>query len=404
MLKKINLFIIAISFLAFLMLTQKPAYAQSSCDAFGVTPSSVVSGDSFSVVKSDGFLPDNSFVIAGVLGTELRQTLSCEEQSAFCDENPTEIFTFDSSSLEAGQDYTVQITYDNGSGLGSCTTTSPLAVAEDGDDGRGFCDPAGLTSVSPQEGGDEDTRFVFEGCLGAQAGGSPCGGGDYVRITSDDFGGVSEYYSIADGGLNSCRANGTFTLNLTDFSLGIYNAQVYVNGNAVGSIIQFEVGPGNAGNVGDACTVRQICFIDGLRGERQCAGNLIRGGVSFSCELIEGGCGPCVPCGEGRTCLPPEVLCTGTGASVYTAIGCIPFGVVGDTARFFITWGLGIGGGIALALLIYASIQYLTSRGNPKQVNSAKSLFWAAISGILFLALAVFLLEYIGVSVLGLFA
>lgn len=91
---------------------------------------------------------------------------------------------------------------------------------------------------------------------------------------------------------------------------------------------------------------------------------------------------------------------------IYTAIGCIPiFDSPDDTPgqdfiEFVLTWAIGIAGGIALLLIVYAGIQILTSSGDPKKVQSGKELLTAAIGGLLFLLLSILLLEFIGVNIL----
>jgi hypothetical protein len=90
--------------------------------------------------------------------------------------------------------------------------------------------------------------------------------------------------------------------------------------------------------------------------------------------------------------------------TVNTAIGCIPFQIIDQTASFFLAWGLSVGGGIALLLIAISAIMFATSRGNPQKLEGAKSLFWAATTGLGMLALSVFLLRIIGVDVLGLFS
>lgn len=135
------------------------------------------------------------------------------------------------------------------------------------------------------------------------------------------------------------------------------------------------------------------------------------------CEIFRGGrrvCEP-MPLDKQLTCentcyLTPDSTALrvsfgceeGTG-TIHTAIGCISFNVVNQTARFFLAWGLGIGGGIALFLIGVSGIMLATSSGVPARVEAAKSLFSGAISGLVMLALSVFLLRVIGVNVLGLF-
>lgn len=88
--------------------------------------------------------------------------------------------------------------------------------------------------------------------------------------------------------------------------------------------------------------------------------------------------------------------------SINTAIGCIDYDIVGFT-RFLLGWGLGVGGGIALVLIAFAGIKMMLSMGNPDQLNDAKGLMIAAISGLLLIIFSTFLLRVIGVNILELF-
>ena len=101
-----------------------------------------------------------------------------------------------------------------------------------------------------------------------------------------------------------------------------------------------------------------------------------------------------------------NVICSGSG--IDTAIGCIRIlgsGGGGDVAlaNFFIVWGMGIGGGIAFLLVIYAGFLIMTSTGNPQRLSAGKELLTAALSGLLLIIFSAFLLRVIGVDILGLF-
>ena len=64
---------------------------------------------------------------------------------------------------------------------------------------------------------------------------------------------------------------------------------------------------------------------------------------------------------------------------------------------------LGLGGGIAFLMMIIGAGFVLTSRGNPEAVNRGKEVFTGAIVGLLMMIFSTFLLELIGVDILGLF-
>lgn len=112
--------------------------------------------------------------------------------------------------------------------------------------------------------------------------------------------------------------------------------------------------------------------------------------------------------------LPSGLVCAGTPCDgcppvycgIRTAVGCVPVGAENINAfmlefgNFFINIALGIGGGIAFLLLIYAGFQIMTSAGDPARLNSGKQLMTAAISGLLLIIFSVFLLRVLGVDIL----
>jgi hypothetical protein len=96
----------------------------------------------------------------------------------------------------------------------------------------------------------------------------------------------------------------------------------------------------------------------------------------------------------------------GVAKGIDTAIGCIP--VLGENGtqgitRFILQWGIGIAGGIALLLILYAGFLIMTSSGNPQRVQAGKELLGAAVSGILLLIFSTFILRFVGVDILGIF-
>jgi Na+/melibiose symporter-like transporter len=89
----------------------------------------------------------------------------------------------------------------------------------------------------------------------------------------------------------------------------------------------------------------------------------------------------------------------GGGASVNTAIGCIPFGSQNALIGFFLKWGIGIGGGIAFLLILMAGFQIMTSRGDPKRLQAGQELMTSAISGLLLLIFSLVILRIIGFDI-----
>jgi hypothetical protein len=109
------------------------------------------------------------------------------------------------------------------------------------------------------------------------------------------------------------------------------------------------------------------------------------------------------PGGEGLPWSDPSILpfCSVNQSSINTAIGCIPYTDTGALVGFFLRWGVGIGGGIALLLMLVAGYQIMTSSGDPKRLQAGKELMGAAISGITLLIFSVIIVRIIGVDILG---
>jgi len=87
---------------------------------------------------------------------------------------------------------------------------------------------------------------------------------------------------------------------------------------------------------------------------------------------------------------------------IYTAIGCIPLGDAQSFIVFILRWALGIAGGIAFLLTVFASFQIITSSGNPEKIQAAKELLVSAIGGLILLILSFFILDLIGIDLLRL--
>ena len=84
-----------------------------------------------------------------------------------------------------------------------------------------------------------------------------------------------------------------------------------------------------------------------------------------------------------------------------SAIGCIPVGGTGGFVGFLLPWGIGIAGGVAFILIIYAGFTVMSSAGNPQRLQAGKELLTAAIGGLLLIIFGVFILEFIGVDLLN---
>ena len=90
------------------------------------------------------------------------------------------------------------------------------------------------------------------------------------------------------------------------------------------------------------------------------------------------------------------------GESINTAIGCIPVGNTNAVIVFILRWAIGVGGGIAFLLILYAGFMIMTSSGNPDRLKAGQELMTSAIAGIIMLIFSVFVLRVIGVDILKL--
>lgn len=89
--------------------------------------------------------------------------------------------------------------------------------------------------------------------------------------------------------------------------------------------------------------------------------------------------------------------------SINTAIGCIPVGNTNSFMGWILGWAVGVGGGIAFLLIVYASIMIMTSQGMPDRLKAGQELLTSAISGLIMLIFSVFILNFIGIDILGIF-
>ena len=90
------------------------------------------------------------------------------------------------------------------------------------------------------------------------------------------------------------------------------------------------------------------------------------------------------------------------GTGIDTAIGCIPITDTNAFIGFILRWAIGIGGGIAFLLIVYAAFMIMSSSGNPERLKAGQELLTSAIAGLIMLIFSVFILKVIGVDILGL--
>lgn len=87
--------------------------------------------------------------------------------------------------------------------------------------------------------------------------------------------------------------------------------------------------------------------------------------------------------------------------SINTAIGCVPVGNTTVFMGWILGWAIGLGGGIAFLLIVYASFMIMTSQGVPDRLKAGQELLTSAISGLVMLIFSVFILKFIGIDILG---
>ncbi len=157
----------------------------------------------------------------------------------------------------------------------------------------------------------------------------------------------------------------------------------------------------------------------GLLNERCCN---LAGGPPNSCQTgLECRGGTCVasptttnPPRRGATPSPVsstnaqagDITCTPSGgkadSGINTAIGCIPINDTNAFIGFILRWAIGIGGGIAFLLIVYAGFMIMSSSGNPERLKAGQELMTSAIAGLIMLIFSIFILRVIGVDILGL--
>ncbi len=89
-----------------------------------------------------------------------------------------------------------------------------------------------------------------------------------------------------------------------------------------------------------------------------------------------------------------------SNTGTYTAIGCITTDPNALLEKF-LGLAIGISGGIAFLLILFGGLQIMTSAGNPEQLNAGRELVSSAIAGLLLIIFSVFILQFIGVNIIG---
>lgn len=89
--------------------------------------------------------------------------------------------------------------------------------------------------------------------------------------------------------------------------------------------------------------------------------------------------------------------------SVNTALGCISFEAQGGGfVNSLLVIAIGLGGGVALLLILYGIFVVTTSAGIPEKLKSGNEVVTSAVAGLLFIIMAIFLMNLIGIKILAL--
>lgn len=136
--------------------------------------------------------------------------------------------------------------------------------------------------------------------------------------------------------------------------------------------------------------------------------------IKFDCvsgQCVESGSGPYTSFGDcTASCQATgggvNQWCAGpAGEKLNSAIGCIPIltdGGENALLGWILQWAIGIGGGIAFLLIVYAGFMIMTSTGSPDRLQAGKELLTSALAGVILLIFSIFLLKLIGVDILKL--
>ncbi len=95
---------------------------------------------------------------------------------------------------------------------------------------------------------------------------------------------------------------------------------------------------------------------------------------------------------------PAQTVCEN---GIDTAIGCLPLVSLNSWASIFLKIGIGLGGGIATFMIIYAGFMIITSTGDPARLKAGQELLTSAVAGVIMLIFSMFILRIVGGSILG---
>lgn len=94
--------------------------------------------------------------------------------------------------------------------------------------------------------------------------------------------------------------------------------------------------------------------------------------------------------------------CMANDEGYYSALGCIKLNSFsGLISGGILTPLLSLGGIVTFLLIIYAAILVMTSSGDAEKIKKAKEILTSALTGLIFIILAIFILKFISGDLLG---
>jgi len=99
---------------------------------------------------------------------------------------------------------------------------------------------------------------------------------------------------------------------------------------------------------------------------------------------------------SGPFCVPGDQT-----SGIDTALGCIKVGSGNDLITSVLRLATGVGGGLALALILYGVFIVTTSAGSPDKLKAGSEIITSAVIGLIFILLSIFLVNLIGINILG---
>lgn len=88
------------------------------------------------------------------------------------------------------------------------------------------------------------------------------------------------------------------------------------------------------------------------------------------------------------------------GGVCKTALGDIPTNPT-KFAQRVLEIAVGLGGGLALILMVIGAIKVLTSTGDQQKLNAGRDMIVAAVAGLLFIIFSMLILRFIGIQIFG---